>query len=87
MIRVNGGELGTPGVEVTIATPELGAASPAITFNIACEPGVNVLSPGEESWYDPSRILAKWLGGSGVGRSMNAHEPDFVRSSVLDTKK
>jgi hypothetical protein len=87
VVRVYGGELGTPGVEVTIAAPALGAASPAIILTLAYQPGIHVPSPGEEIWYDLSRFLAKWLGGSDDGGNIYAHDPDVVHNSVLGTKK
>lgn len=87
MIRLNGGELGTPGIEITIAAPAISVSEPAITVTLAYEPGVLVPYPGEENRYNLSRFEAQWLGGSGGGGHMYDHDPMAIRNSQLDDKK
>jgi hypothetical protein len=78
---------GTPGLEITIVAPAVARASPAMIVTLVYEPGVHVSNKGEEIWYNPTRFVAKRLGGSVGGGSMYAHDPNVVCNSILDTKK
>jgi hypothetical protein len=87
MIRLNGGELGTPGVEITIRTPAITAAAPAIAVTLSYEPGVSTKTQSDEDWYNLTRFAAQWLGGSGGGGYMYDHDPNIIRNSTLDIKR
>jgi hypothetical protein len=87
MIRLNGGELGTPRVEIIIHTPAISPAAPAITATLSFEPGVVAKTQSDEDWYNLTRFTAQWLGGSGGGGHMYKHDPNAIGASVLDDKK
>jgi hypothetical protein len=88
-IRLNGGELGTPGVEITITTPAMTAAAPAITVTLWYEPGVRAgtTATSHEERYHLTRFSAEWLGKSGGGGHMYDHDPDVIGSSTIAIKK
>ena len=87
MIRLNGGELGTPGVEITITAPAASVMAPAITVTLAYEPGVRAGSRSEEDRYNLISLDALWLGRSGGAGHMYDHDPNVVGNSMLDVKK
>lgn len=93
MIRLNGGELGTPGIEITIAAPAIVGtpanpiAAPAISLTLAYEPGVPVGTRGNEPWFNLTRFQADWLGRPGGAGHSYDHDPDTVGNSSLNVKR
>lgn len=87
MIRLNGGELGTPGVEITISAPAINNTAPALSVTICYEPGVHAGISAEEDWYNLNTFQAQWLGASGGGGRMYRADPSVIGNSPLDVKK